>query len=263
MCGIFGIFFPDSGQGFDARKTRRMLDYLFTVSQSRGQEAAGLMIRSGDDVLIHKATLSGREFIRQPFYKGFFAEPGFWDRHVANDGFMAIGHARLDTNGSKWDNANNAPLEYENLIGVHNGIITNVDALWARNPHLARHVTVDSEVILALYDEQLRHQDAMAALENVLKQIEGSASVAIFDRTRKTVALGTNTGSLYVADYANELFVFASEAYILRSFHEKMRFLHGLKPYALRQVLPGTVMIYDVQRHHHGAYQGRLVSEVL
>jgi glutamine phosphoribosylpyrophosphate amidotransferase len=262
MCGIFGVLYS-SQCPINARQTRRILDHLFTFSQSRGQEASGLMLRRQADCLINKQTLSGREFIRQLTYREYFRADTFASQFVTEKGFVCIGHARLDTNGSKWDNTNNAPIQYEHLIGVHNGIITNVDDLWAAHPHLSRHVTVDSEVLLALFYDQLKQHDSETAMRHVLAKLEGSASAAIYDQSQQTVTLGTNTGSLYIADYGDDLFVFASESYILEQLHQKFAFLRKIRPYRMRQVLPRTVLVYDVASHSHSVYRGRLVNEVL
>ncbi len=262
MCGIFGLFFPAHAD-LKPGEVKQVLDYLFTVSQSRGQEASGLMLREGDACLINKSTLSGKGFIKQRSYKEYFDKATFGSRFVADAGFVSIGHARLDTHGSKWDNTNNAPINYKNLVGVHNGIIVNADSLWGASPQLERNLTVDSEILLALYHEQLKHHEPASALGNVLSMIEGSASTAIFDRDRNTVALGTNTGSLYVADYGGSAFVFASESYILECLNNKIGFLSRLRPYRMQQVLPGSVLVYDAARHDYGAYKGRIVNEVL
>ena len=40
---------------------------------------------------------------------------------------MLIGQTRLVTNGSKFSYKNNQPLLTNNIIGIHNGIFTNLD----------------------------------------------------------------------------------------------------------------------------------------
>jgi len=259
MCGIFGIVYRPSDRvaGSDIRS---LLNDLFCYSQSRGKEASGLLFRSGEDLAIHKSTLSGTRFIKTSEYKNLFKRI----RGASQDVRMIIGHARLDTNGSKWDNTNNSPLEYEGFYGIHNGIITNVDQLWAQNPDLKRHRVVDSEVILALFYALLKQgMNEQTALNNIFTQIEGSASVALFSKARSTLTLGTNTGSLYFSEYNDDAIIFASESYILRKIHERSGFFRKIRPFRMRQILPGTSIVIDVSNMSHPQYQGRLVNEIL
>jgi len=262
MCGIFGVAYA-ADAGMDAKQTHQLLDFLFSFSQSRGQEAAGLMLLSKSGCVINKGTLPGKQFIKQESYRNYFREPFFKEHLLTRNGFLAIGHARLDTQGSKWDNNNNAPLSRDNLVGVHNGIIVNVEELWQALPNSRRALDVDSEVLLALYHDQSRQHDPVNAIKKSLALIEGSASVAIYDDGSGTVVLGTNTGSLYIAEYGKGLFVFASEAYILRRLHEKHRFLHSMRPFRMQQVTAGSALAYSLRDHGYGAYTGRIVNEVL
>src|SRR5688572_10787482 len=127
MCGIFGIYYrPETN--LTPREVHKILDHLFCYSQSRGKEASGLLWKQESDLIIHKATLSGDKLIKTKEYKNLF------NRSTGlNSPALIIGHARLDTNGSKWDNSNNSPLIYGDVYGIHNGIITNVDEIWSQH----------------------------------------------------------------------------------------------------------------------------------
>jgi len=258
MCGIFGICYrPDVN--LSARETRKILDHLFCYSQSRGKEASGLLWKNGSDLLIHKATLSGDKLIKTREYKNLFNLPS-----GKNSSALMIGHARLDTNGSKWDNSNNSPLVYGDIYGIHNGIITNVDNIWRQNSQLERHHVVDSEILLALFYNSLQHGETeKAAIQNIFSLIEGSASMALYAAQKETLTLATNTGSLYFTIYGESFFVFASESYILEQLHKKHSFLQKIGAGKMQQILPKTSLTLDTKNLSPVAYRGRIVHEIL
>jgi len=258
MCGIFGVcYLPEAN--LSARETRKILDHLFCYSQSRGKEASGLLWKSGSVVVIHKATLSGDKLIKMREYKNLYNLPT-----GKNSPALIIGHARLDTNGSKWDNSNNSPLVYGDIYGIHNGIITNVDDIWRQHSQLERHHMVDSEVLLALFYESLQQgMSEASAIQNIFTLIEGSASVALFSAQKGTLTLATNTGSLYFSTYGDSFFVFASERYILEQLHKRLSFLGRLGRGIMQQILPRTSLTIDTKNLHHTPYRGRIVHEIL
>jgi glucosamine--fructose-6-phosphate aminotransferase (isomerizing) len=85
---------------------------------------------------------------------------------------------------------------------VHNGIVTNVDALWAKYAgRIERKYEVDTEVLAALFrmflSEGLGPVEAIRACST---EMEGAASVAILINDSRQVLLATNTGSLYTIE---------------------------------------------------------------
>ena len=61
-----------------------------------------------------------------------------------------IGHSRLVTNGLQSQSYNNQPVIINDLIGIHNGIITNEEKIWSNHYELKREYEVDTEIILKL-----------------------------------------------------------------------------------------------------------------
>ena len=125
MCGIFGFFVKDDSM-LNSLKLKKCMDFLFKTSESRGKEASGIAIYRNDNVKVYKDALRGAEIVRNKYFKQFFLNT--ISHHTHRPIFM-IGHTRLDTNGDKYDNANNCPIDCYGIIGVHNGIVTNVDEL--------------------------------------------------------------------------------------------------------------------------------------
>ena len=119
MCGIFGVVLG-AHSSVTAPELRALVDALFRLSESRGREAAGLALVSGDVIRVHKQATSATEMLRTAEYDAVYE-----GRTRA-----VIGHSRLVTNGSQALEANNQPVIAGDLVGVHNGIVVNVDALW-------------------------------------------------------------------------------------------------------------------------------------
>ena len=72
----------------------------------------------------------------------------YMDKYATN---WLVGHNRLATKGSEKDNANNHPFENNTCVIVHNGVLTNDDAL-AREYNLVYQEQTDSAVIPALIE---------------------------------------------------------------------------------------------------------------
>jgi len=103
---------------------------------------------------------------------------------------------------------------------VHNGIIVNDAELWKSNPALVREAEVDTEVLLQLIRDGMKHgRDLVRSLRDASSCIVGTVSTAMAFQDLNYLALFTNNGSLYVVtDPENGTTVFASERYILDTF---------------------------------------------
>lgn len=190
---------------------------LFRLSESRGKESAGLAVRLADSLQVHKAAIPASDLVKSEEYRRITSGA------IGTGGVAClIGHSRLVTNGSEDDNRNNQPVHKNGIVGIHNGIIVNDAALWARHPELVRDFEVDTEILLALIRKGLAGSDLVAATRAAFDQIEGAASVALLFEDLPVVLLATNTGSLYwaVAE-SGAAFVFASERYILERLVEQ------------------------------------------
>jgi hypothetical protein len=165
------------------------------------------------------------------------------------DGALAmLGHCRLVTNGTQVLEQNNQPVLGDRLIGVHNGIVTNPGALLERGGAGggAPVGDLDSEALFRRLALELeRAGDVASAVRATFADLEGEASIAMFARDEAELVLATNTGSLYFAGAPDGTrFVFASEAYILRSFLRDAPFLQAPAP--VRHLSPGRALRVDL-----------------
>ena len=176
-CGVFGVYAP--GQPV------AQLTYLGLFAlQHRGQEAAGMAVSDGTEIMIVKE-------------QGLVATV-FDDRTLAPlVGHLAIGHTRYSTTGSStWRNAQPVyrsigdTAEETNQFALgHNGNLVNTEALASEAGMLPGTVTSDSDLVAELLGKEIAAQrdersDDRAleqALMIVLPMLEGAFSFVLAD----------------------------------------------------------------------------------
>lgn len=250
MCGIFGLITrADSGYSCDA--WNKAIAQLFTLSQTRGKEAAGIAIATPSRLSIYKDSVMATEMLKTVEYKAAVdrALEGSFD---ANSKIQvpigAIGHSRLVTNGLQGIDANNQPVLHGDVAVVHNGIVVNVDELWQVHPDITSSSDVDTEVFAALVHKGRKlGKNPLEATRDAFAQIRGEASIAILLRDADLMVLGTNTGSLYVATASDQTALFfASERYICEKLVRETKALNGFSGAQITQVRPGMGISIEI-----------------
>jgi glucosamine--fructose-6-phosphate aminotransferase (isomerizing) len=240
MCGIFG-FVAGAGAEIESSALKNLLVSLFKLSESRGREASGVCLRTGDAIHLLKSPVAASALVQtEDFHRTLEA----LSNRASGHSIAAIGHSRLVTNGSGSFNDNNQPVSRDGLVGVHNGIIVNDAALW-KELGLTPRAELDSEVILALVARELgKGSEISTAVGAAFARLEGAATVALLPTGLPSLMLATNTGSLYV-QYSRQLslFVFASESFILKQLAEEFALMKDPTFSAVSQVRPGTGLV--------------------
>jgi glucosamine--fructose-6-phosphate aminotransferase (isomerizing) len=246
MCGIFGLV-AKSSKEISPETLQKSLNRLFTLSESRGKEAAGIAFRSGASILVHKEPRPASAMIRRPEYQKVLSQAlaGWFGPKASSVAFL--GHSRLVTNGFQGMANNNQPVIVDALVGVHNGIVCNDAAIWKKYPELKKTADVDTEALMALLRHQInKHQNVARGLQDTFAEIIGAASIAVFPADSEDLLLATNNGSLYFAwDRLNRFFVFSSELYILTQFIESS----GLAPkneWTTQHLAPQTAVVLNL-----------------
>lgn len=253
MCGIFGLV-VHSGSGFGPAFIKESLTTLALLSESRGKDSSGLVLRKEAEgvlqVLKGPVTLNyllKRNEVTQQIdsmIESFCSRKSVGQQNT----FAVMGHSRLVTNGTQSDDVNNQPVVKDGVIGIHNGIIVNDSELWSRYPEIQRTAEIDTEVMLALIRKYVRDGWAIdAATSKTVSQIIGTVSAAFFMDDLNALALTTNNGSLYILTDGKGLFAFASEEYFLKQL-AKTTHLDGNPDFRIRKVNPGEVLIVDLER---------------
>jgi hypothetical protein len=221
MCGIFGVVTHERCHQRDW--IVNTVQRLFQLSESRGKEAAGIALLTTDAIRIYKEDSCASEMITRSEYRRLFDESLGDGLNGNGQGprrpLAIIGHSRLVTTGDLNVHDNNQPVINEDIVGIHNGIVVNHEALWERFPAMTRHAEVDTEVILGLTRHFLKEgRSLIESVTNTFSLIQGAASVALLFGELNQVVLATNNGSLYVvhSEDGNTL-LFASERHILET----------------------------------------------
>ena len=252
MCGIFGII-AGNDAAISPAAYAEMMKELFVISESRGKEASGFAFNDGDDIAVYRTPVSASQLVKS----GVFAE--HLQKMLDAVPFKAgIGHARLVTNGEEYDNNNNQPVIRGGSTGIHNGIVVNVDKLWAEHPGETRQTELDSEVIMMLIDRGLKAGNGIkAAIFEMFQSIFGMTSIAIFRPEYDNLLLATNNGSIYyTTSPSRKLFVFASEhSILLKLLEQKGCSELGFGP--ITQLLPWQACSVDLKSAGYEIGDGR------
>lgn len=242
MCGIFGLV-PGPGTRFTQPLLRRAVEKLFLLSENRGKEASGLAIRGRDDLLVHRVPFAASKLLKTNAFARIMDTALPESFRPGDPSFKAIiGHSRLTTNGFQGIRTNNQPVRANGLVGVHNGIIVNVDDLWREQPELTRRYDVDTEVLMAMLGSHLAAGEELeTALGAFFSRIEGTVSTGILFENRNILLVASNTGSLYTCLARDgSIALFTSERHFLESLLSDPEMADAVGPCDITQVSPGT-----------------------
>ncbi len=246
MCGIFGIIVRE--ECYDRNGLVKILEDVAKLSQVRGKDSSGLAIRfeSINRIDVLKGPVSIDELLKTKEYhilkKSILNESML---SGSNKIFAALGHARLVTNGSQLEDANNQPVVKDGIVGIHNGIIVNEGELWNNHPNLKREYEIDTEVFFSVFRHYLdEFGNSISAIKQTNLELYGTVSTGFFINDREEFVVYTNNGSLYILTNDKDLFIYGSEKNILeklvnknnRFFNESftIKQVHANKGYLLR-----------------------------
>ncbi len=214
MCGIFGLINnnPDYNSG-------KIFKSLCLFSESRGKEAAGFAVVKGRRIEVYKTPFASSEMVKSAVFKNEILKTDNND----DQGFTAIGHSRLVTNGYEQDEKNNQPVVRNGYVVIHNGIIVNQEDLWRKYKWEKKMSDLDSEIIPVIIKNQTeKGSDIGNALGLLFSEICGMTNIALISSSGYDLYLATNNGSVYyIDDLKNRFFVFASERFILQQLIKK------------------------------------------
>ena len=238
MCGILGLAATDDAK-VDYHELFTLFETLLIQSESRGKEASGIAISYNEETKIIKSALPSSKLINQAKYLNL--KNGILH---SNKKFplIAIGHSRLATNGKASLNKNNQPVQTNSFVGVHNGIIANVDEL-NQQFKLNLESELDTEFFFKLISKYNQELGFDLALKKSYAAISGSASCAFLDSSNN-LSLSTNNGSIYYSKIPNlGLFIFASENFILKKVLNKLSKFHTfIEDYEVKKLDPNKYL---------------------
>ena len=183
-CAVFGVSLSDADGDGDAVG---MVYNGLLSTQHRGQEAAGIAVLQGNNIICHKSI----GLVSEIFSNAELHELA---------GTPVIGHTLYNADGANVRRGAQ-PFVTEFLTGrialAHNGNITNVDAV--RQLLTARGVNITagsgSEVFSALVAYKIRESgDVLAGVTQAAAEVEGAFSAVILSSDGKLIAMRDQNG---------------------------------------------------------------------
>jgi len=193
MCGIAG-YSVERSSGIDRTLAAQA---LLAGIADRGADAVGVACRRAGAaaVAVRKQRTGASALID--------------DLALPADAAQVLLHVRDYTKGHPAVDANNHPIRHGAVVGVHNGVIENDDALLAAHgiERAAPEMTVDSEAIFALVNKR---PGDLAALE----ELRGAMATAWLDeRDPRSLFLARGVGRpLWLGRGRHELFFASTRA---------------------------------------------------
>jgi glucosamine 6-phosphate synthetase-like amidotransferase/phosphosugar isomerase protein len=219
LCGIAGYSLDPESRVERTVAARALLAGI----AERGADAVGYAHRSTQErVTVYKQRSGASALLERIFVPGEVSQ--------------LLVHVRDYTKGHPSLLANNHPIRHGTVIGVHNGVIGNDDALFEEHgiERADPGMTVDSEIIFALA-ERSRGRTAEA-----LEELYGSLATAWLDEERPELLLARGMGRpLWIGQGKHEFF-FASTRLAL----ELVESYAGIK-LRKRELPEGTVLAVD------------------
>ncbi len=155
MCGIGGFFISPKStlltKEEDISKLRTLTIEMLKKLETHGKMAAGAAIVSDDGVRVFKQPVVAGDLVKMPLFTDFLS------KYLDSTTISVLVHTRLPTCGDKENNDNNHPVIHGDVVGVHNGHISNHEDLFDKLK-VKRIGEVDSEAIFALLNLAWAHE---------------------------------------------------------------------------------------------------------
>ncbi len=210
MCGIVGYIGEREKKDFILSGLKE-LEY-------RGYDSAGLAVLKDNDISYFKAV--GKLENLKEKTKDFKSE-GFG---------LAIGHTRWATHGKPTE-LNAHPHLGEFSYVIHNGIIENYQELKKELQESGVNFLsqTDSEVIVHLFEKNLKNSDPFKAFEKTIKSLKGAYAILLITKADPTrIFFAKNLVPLIVGKNSEEEIFFSSSDAPLIGFAKEVIYLNDL-----------------------------------
>lgn len=230
MCGIFGMGFLK--KNVDMVVMSSVLKKLIELSRVRGTDATGLAFTTKNDISVLKHNVDASKFVK---LKEYGCEISKFMAPTSPRLYSVLGHCRDQTKGSHTNPLNNHPIPVGDIVGVHNGIVTNDDTIFEKfSADISRLGEVDSEAMFSIinhYSESLKNDpDEFApttkAIIKATGTIKGSFACGVVDAASPhNLWIFRNNNPVVIMHFRKEgVVLFASTLPILRAAIENTDF---------------------------------------
>jgi len=189
MCGIVGVLaFGQMADKKEEKARQFAMRFLGTellkMTQERGKDATGVAtLFDNGDYMGLKMGIPSEDFAARfgKTEKDFQGYMDIWRRKKAQ-ARVFIGHCRKSSVGNSDDNKNNHPIKVGDVVGIHNGTLTNHEEIFKRLA-CGRDGTVDSEAIFRLIHHYTNNGTlpfTLDIIEEVCKRLSGAFACLAF-----------------------------------------------------------------------------------
>lgn len=240
MCGIFGIVIKNNTT-YNSELIRSTIWKLAKFSETRGKDSSGISTINDHvkNIAVFKGPIRITKLLNTPVVKENL--DSVLDQYGNGTNLILFGHSRLVTNGTQLQQENNQPVVKDGVVGIHNGIIVNVEKLWQTHSEIKRNYEIDTEVFLSLLRLKIRQTSStINATISAIREVYGTVATALLFDDRRELVLATNNGSLYIATNEKDFLIFASEKFILTTIVRENHLENAITGIRILQVRPNT-----------------------
>lgn len=188
MCGLAGTLLGQNLSLEQLRQVKEVFTENLLANEERGGKATGVVVCHENGATYSlKEPMPAQEFVKLPVFLDFLKT------YVTDQARILLGHTREPTKGGVSDHNNNHPIIIGDIVGVHNGIITNDDAIFLnlsqKDDDHRRVGSVDSEAIFALFEEvdgNLDIERYVAGISARVQLLLGSFTTLFFNKKKPT-----------------------------------------------------------------------------
>lgn len=232
MCGLAGLVIGKKNRTKeDFEKIKSDFSDLMVATQVRGKHATGAFVLD---------TKSGITYFKAPVPAEKMVKTQGWADLLDNVGentVAIIGHVRYATHGSPEENSNNHPIVMNNVIGVHNGVISNNCELCDKYPY---EQEVDSAAIFSTIEAYAKKSRVSTeSIAKALPELEGNFAIMLADKRRPNSIFVARDGSrplVYHKDESEKLLWLSSTGEIMRTGLKVSVFPTMLPPYSVARL---------------------------
>ena len=182
MCGICGAI---------TQPNPNIIKSLMIANERRGDKSTGIAYRIGEQTSVFKDVLPSSKFVKR-----------IPDAKI-NSANLVICHTRMPSVGLTVSKKNAHPFRYNNVVGVHNGTVSN-------HADIKHSGEVDSQAIFHLLSLKKNN------FVEVFPELQGSMAVAWVVDNDPNLYLLRHISPLFIAKSQNTLY-FNSEELVLQS----------------------------------------------